>query len=48
MVTQYLPQQTNSATRTLEITEDNSNKNLLKKQPLNVYLFSKIHRNRIY
>ena len=53
MVILYLPQQTNtcskSATKTLEITEDNSNENLFKKQPLDVFykkvfLFSKIHR----
>ena len=37
MVILYLPQQTNtcskSATKTLEITEDNSNEELSKKQP---------------
>ena len=35
MVILYLLQQTNtcSATRTLEVTEDNSNENLFKKQP---------------
>ena len=53
MVILYLPQQTNtcskSATKTLEITEDNSNENLFKKQRPDVFykkvfLFSKIHR----
>ena len=53
MVILYLPQQPNtcskSATKTLEITEDNSNENLFKKQLWmcsikNVFLFSKIHR----
>ena len=37
MVILYLPQQTNTcsktATKTLEITDDNSNENLFKKQP---------------
>ena len=41
MVILYLPQQTNTcsktATKTLEITEDNSNENLFKKQPPDVF-----------
>ena len=41
MVILYLSQQTNacskSATKTLEITEDNSNENLFKKQPPDVF-----------
>ena len=41
MVILYLPQQTNtcskSATKILEITEDNSNENLFKKQPPDVF-----------
>ena len=53
MIILYLPQRTNtcsnSATKTLEITENNSNEELSKKQPLvvfykKVFLFSKIHR----
>ena len=53
MVILYLPQQTNkcskSATKNLEITEDNTNKNLFKKQQPDVFykkvfLFSKLHR----
>ena len=52
MVILYLPQRTNtcskSAAKTLKITEDNSNEELSKKQPPNVFykkvfLFSKIH-----
>ena len=41
MVIPYLPQQTNtclkSATETLEITQDNSNENIFKKQPPDVF-----------
>ena len=52
MVILYLPQKTNtcSATNILEITEDDSNKDLFKKQPpdvfykKSVFFFSKIHR----
>ena len=52
MVILYLPQQTNTCsktvTKTLEITEDNSNENSFKKQPLDVFYkkkcyFSKTH-----
>ena len=54
MIILHLPQQTNtrskSATKTLEITEDNSNENLFKKQRPDVFykkvfLFSKIHNS---
>ena len=54
MVILYLPQQINrcskSATKILEITEDNSNENLFKKQRPDVFykkvfLFSKIHNS---
>ena len=53
MVILYLPQQTKkcskSATKNLEITEDNTNENLFKKQQRDVFykkmfLFSKLHR----
>ena len=53
MVILYLPKQTNTcsklATKALEITEDNSNENLFKKQHPDafykkVFLFSEIHR----
>ena len=46
MVILYLPSQTNtcskSPTKTLEITEDNLNENLLKKQPPDVFYKKKV------
>ena len=45
MVILYLPQQTNtcskSATKTLEITEDNSNENLFEKQRPDMFYIKK-------
>ena len=47
MVIMYLPQQANtcskSATKTLEITENDSNENLFKKQPQDVLMFKQPH-----
>ena len=45
----YLPQQTNtcskSATKTFEITEDNSNENIFKKQPPDVFYKKSVLKN---
>ena len=48
MVILYLPQQINtcskSATKASEITEDNSNENIFKKQPPDVFYKKSVHK----